>query len=166
MDVTEFCWTCVFLRDRRSGHRHSSWPRRPLSPQQQLCSDSRWSFQLLIASAAGSVESPHGLWFRDPAVLGSFRFGQHLGGCIPPYPLNSPGFSVPRFSPLGFSQWISELRSNRGQSCASHFISMICDICCALRPCRRLMMSAAFPICNLRIRNIFDMMSNICLDRT
>ena len=58
-----FCRTCVFLRDRRSGHRHSSWPRRPLSPQQQLCSDSRWSFHLLIASAAGSVESPHGLWF-------------------------------------------------------------------------------------------------------
>ncbi len=52
-----FCRNCVFLRERRSGHRHSSWPRRPLSPQQQLCSDNRWSFHLLIASAAGSVES-------------------------------------------------------------------------------------------------------------
>ena len=26
-----FCRIGVFLRDRRSGHRHSSWPRRPLS---------------------------------------------------------------------------------------------------------------------------------------
>jgi hypothetical protein len=25
-----FCRSCVFLRERRSGHRHSSWPRRPL----------------------------------------------------------------------------------------------------------------------------------------
>ncbi len=25
-----FCRNCVFLRERRSGHRHSSWPRRPL----------------------------------------------------------------------------------------------------------------------------------------
>src|ERR1022692_4750736 len=63
-----FCRNCVFLRGRRSGHRHSSWPRRPLFSQQQFCSDSRWSFHLLIASAAGSVESPgHGLWFIKTA---------------------------------------------------------------------------------------------------
>jgi hypothetical protein len=54
-----FCRTCVFLRDRRHGHRHSSWPGRPLSPQQQLCSDDRWSFHLPIVS----LSSPTWLWF-------------------------------------------------------------------------------------------------------
>jgi predicted porin len=43
-----FCRIGVFLRDRRSVHRHSAWARRPLSPQQQLRSDSRCSFQLLM----------------------------------------------------------------------------------------------------------------------
>jgi hypothetical protein len=34
-----FCRNCGFLRERRSGHRHSSWPRRPLSLRHQPCSD-------------------------------------------------------------------------------------------------------------------------------
>ena len=37
-------------------------PGVPYNSRQQLCSDSRWSFRLLIVSAAGSVESPLGLW--------------------------------------------------------------------------------------------------------
>ena len=38
---TRLCRNCVFLLERRAGHRHSSWPRRPLSLQQQSRSDSR-----------------------------------------------------------------------------------------------------------------------------
>ncbi len=45
-----FCRNCGFLCERRSGHRHSAWSRRPLYLQHQPCSDSRRSFRLLIRS--------------------------------------------------------------------------------------------------------------------
>ncbi len=57
------CRNCVFLRERRSGHRHSSRPGRALFSQQQRCSDSRCSFHLLIASRGGlGQEPPPGVW--------------------------------------------------------------------------------------------------------
>jgi hypothetical protein len=51
--VSTFMPDCVFRRERRSGHRHSSRPRRPLSAQQQHCSDDWCSFHVLIVFRGG-----------------------------------------------------------------------------------------------------------------
>ena len=53
------CRRCVFRRERRPGHRHSSRPRRPLLLQQQHCSDGRCSFRLLIVFR-GDDQRGHG----------------------------------------------------------------------------------------------------------
>ncbi|MGD0737431.1 MAG: porin [Terracidiphilus sp.] len=42
-----FCRSCVFLGERRSCHRHSTWPWRPLQLRQQPCPDTREPFHLL-----------------------------------------------------------------------------------------------------------------------
>ncbi len=44
-----FCRYCVFQRERRYGHRHSSRPRRPVLEQEQHCSDNWRAFHVLIA---------------------------------------------------------------------------------------------------------------------
>ena len=42
--------TCLLRRHRRSGYRHSPRPRRPLSPQEQLCSHGRRPLHLLTST--------------------------------------------------------------------------------------------------------------------
>ncbi len=46
---------CVFKRQRRPGHRHSSRPRRALFLQHQSCADSRRSLHLLIIFRRGCI---------------------------------------------------------------------------------------------------------------